>query len=210
MRTFTTLTILALLAACTPKNGARSVYSRWRTSWADRDGAGIHRGLSERWRTISDPERWRQASADKTRKTVPIPSKDVKVEWIASIDSELGPLTMKKTPKGWRFVGAPFPRYSRGTPKEAVTAFIFALKFQRLDILSSLLTEEFRISLSKPELKALFDLKKREIRELLKNLENAKGNPILVQGKNAVFPYSDTKSLKLVQEEDGWCIVDPD
>ncbi|MBU1536450.1 hypothetical protein KKF84_14075, partial [Myxococcota bacterium] len=166
--------------------------------------------ISKQWRTISDPEKWHQASGENDRKTVPLPKKDLTIEWTASIEDDMGAISLKKTGKGWRITGVPFPKYSRSTPREAVHSFFYALKFQRLDILSSLLTEEFRITLSKPELKALFDLKKPEIRELLKNLEKAKGNPILVKDRNAVFPYSDTKSLKLVQEEDGWCIVDPD
>ena len=201
---------LALSMACTPKNDATSVYNRWRADWSAKNGTAIHEALSKRWRTISDAAKWKAAASDQNRKVVAIPQKDITIEWSATVTAELAPLKLKKTKEGWRMVGVSFPKYSRATPREAVTSFIFALRFQRLDVLSTLLTEEFRITLSKKELAARFDLKKPQVKALLDNLEKAKDNPILVKDRNALFPYSDSKSLKLVQEEDGWCIVDPD
>jgi hypothetical protein len=200
---------IMMVSGCRPKPTALSSYDQFIKSWKDSSGASIHRLVSKKWHLASDANYWKYASKDPSRKIVELPKKS-KPEWTATVDSPTGKVNLKVVNGKWKLVSLPFPNYSRQTPEEAVNSFILALEFSRLEILASLLTEEFRLSLTREELTKLFDLQRPEIQELLGLLKKARGTPVIIREGSAVFPYTSTKSLKLIKQEEGWCIADPD
>jgi hypothetical protein len=210
MRIILLISLILPLFSCSKQESTTDVYSRWRTHWKNHNGKGIRFNISKKWRIVAGDSQWSEFSKNPMRKSKPLKTKESKTEFNASIKNEISDIEFKKTKKGWKISNIPFPVYLKSTPEQAVNSFIMALEFQRFEILSSLLTEEFRISLSKKELLALFDTGKPEIVQLLDALKKAKGNPIFIKDNSAVFPYSQTKSLKLIREEGGWCIIDPD
>jgi hypothetical protein len=203
--------ILLLHSGCKKEPNVLSSYNRWCNHWKNNNGTGVFKLVHKKLRDGTDAGYWKNASKDPLRKIFYISAKNKKeIQWKSKIKTKVVELKFKKTKNGWKMVTIPFPEYKKNTPKEAIVSFVMALEFQRLDILASLLTDEFRLSLSKKDLKEMFDLKRQEVYNLLTLLKKAVDSPIYISNNTAVLPYTKTKSLKLIRQENGWCIVDPD
>ncbi|MBN2722594.1 MAG: hypothetical protein JXR95_00825 [Deltaproteobacteria bacterium] len=201
--------VLFLTISCSSGNRPSSVYSNWCQAWKEHHGKEIFRLTSEKNNKINSPEDYKRLSREKVRRCVKIAGK-AKYIYSAELDIEGTSVKLINSSDGWKFTGIPFPEYRNSTPEDTVKSFVRALKFQRVDIISSLLIEEYRVSISPVELAKIFSLKNPRIKSLLSQLEKAKDQIIFINESTAILPYSDVSSLKMKRINDGWFIADPD
>ncbi len=204
------LALAALCGACSFSSKPVKVYREFTYAWANHNGRGVHAVVAPALRRTSTPAYWRMISREPGRKAVGLPSGLIRLQWSATVPVVFSNQVWKYTRHGWRLVSSPFPQYGQETPDRAVVSFTRALEFERFDVLAQLLPDELRLAISPEELKKMFDLKRPEIADLLSKLKKAEGTPVLVSGATAVFPYDTNRRLRLIKQDNGWCIADPD
>ncbi|PKN23885.1 MAG: hypothetical protein CVU65_13340 [Deltaproteobacteria bacterium HGW-Deltaproteobacteria-22] len=204
------LVLATLLGSCSFNSRPVKVYREFTYAWGNHNGRGVHAVVAPALRRTSTPAYWRMTSREPGRKAVGLPSGLIKLQWSATVPVVFSTQIWKYTRNGWRLVSTPFPHYGQETPDRAVVSFTRALEFERFDILAQLLPDELRLAISPEELKKMFNKKRPEIAELLAKLKKAEGTPVLVSGSTAVFPYDTNRRLRLIKQDQGWCIADPD
>ncbi len=204
------LAALSLLGACSLSSRPVKTYREFSYAWSHHNGRAVHRLVSQDRRKTSTPAYWRLTSREPGRRVLPLPTGVIKLQWSATVPVVFSTQVWKYTRHGWRLVSSPFPQYGQETPDRAVVSFTRALEFQRFDVLAQLLPDELRLAISPEDLKKMFDSRRPEIAELLGKLKKAEGTPVLVSGATAVFPYDNNRRLRLIKQDHGWCIADPD
>ncbi|MGM0596715.1 MAG: hypothetical protein ACQES9_06720 [Myxococcota bacterium] len=204
------LLIFSIWFSCSRNKCPVDAYQKWAKHWDNKNSAKVHAGLSSHWREITDSSYWNVAMEEAHRKPASLEGQKYKIDREAKVSNEISNFKLIKTKEGWRFAGLPLPVYKKSTPEEAIKSFILAIKFKNYEVLASLLPEKMRVSLSKKDIKQLFSPDNKEILKLIKKLSEYKTFPVIISGNTAVFKYSDNKSMKLVKEDEGWCIIDPD
>ncbi|MBU1218854.1 hypothetical protein KKF34_14160 [Myxococcota bacterium] len=200
---------MSLLLACTGNQDAYSTYNNFTKAWKKHDKAGIKKYVATPVLKRYSASTLVMFSKEPDRKPVKISSKSDK-KFFTSVTTSSNTMSMVFRDGKWFFTGLMIPVYSSSTPEETVKSFIKALKFQRIDIISSLLVEDYRLSIKQTELAQIFSLKNPEIKQLLNDLEKAKDTPIITRENTAVLQYSDSKSFKMKRVGSKWLIVDPD
>jgi hypothetical protein len=201
---------LLLLGACSFNSRPVRTYRDFSYAWSHHNGRRVHELVSDARQRTSTPAHWRMVSREPGRKAVALPSGVIRLQWSVTVPVVFSTQVWKYTRHGWRLLSSPFPQYGQETPDRAVVSFTRALEFQRFDVLAQLLPDELRLAISPEDLKKMFNPKRPEIADLIAKLKKAEGTPVLVSGTTAIFPYDTNRRLRLIKQDHGWCIADPD
>jgi hypothetical protein len=201
---------LLFLGACSFSSRPVKTYREFTYAWSHHNGRRVQALVSDARRKTSTPAYWRMVSREPGREAVALPTGLIRLQWSVTVPVVFSTQVWKYTRHGWRLVSSPFPQYGQETPDRAVVSFTRALEFQRFDVLAQLLPDELRLAISPEDLKKMFDRKRPEIADLIGKLKKAEGTPVLVSGTTAVFPYDTNRRLRLIKQDHGWCIADPD
>ena len=204
------LTMATWWGSCSFSSRPVKVYREFTYAWAHHNGRGVHAVVAPALHKTSTPAYWRMTSREPGRKAVGLPTGTIRLQWSATVPVIFSSQVWKYTQHGWRLVSSPFPQYGQETPDRAVVSFTRALEFERFDVLAQLLPDELRLAMSPEDLKKMFNKKRPEIADLLAKLKKAEGTPVLVSGTTAVFPYDTNRRLRLIKQDHGWCISEPD
>ena len=111
----------------------------------------------------------------------------------------------------WRVVGRTLDVYDRSSPRAAVRAFVRALEHRRWDLLWEMAPSTVRAGTTPQDIEGAWLGRGEEaLRRWVAALREALDAPIERRGDVASVSYGGGRLLRLVREEDRWCIEEPD
>lgn len=180
------------------------------------DGRTAHALLSEAYRERFDAERFAEQVERYDRETdamvQALSSDTLTVHETAHVTLVNGTeVTLVREARGrWRIASPTALYYDQSTPRNALLAFVRAMRNERWEALLRLMPERARGDLTAEELGENLIAQRHETERMLALLEASLDAPIEEIGDRATMPYGDRFAVRFVREGSLWKIEDPE